>query len=49
MEKILTLRINKELWDSFHKLHGKNSHSIIRALIQGYLVFEVKKKGEKKE
>jgi hypothetical protein len=49
MEKILTLRISKELWDSFYKVHGKNSHAIVRSLILGYLVFEINKKGERKE
>jgi hypothetical protein len=45
---VIPIRLEKETWESFRKLNGKNSLSVIRTLIQGYIVFEVNNKGEKK-
>jgi len=47
---VIPIRMEKETWEVFHKLYGRNSNSIIRSLIEGYIVFSVlTKKGDKKK
>jgi len=49
MDKILVMRIDRELYSRFYAVNGKNSNAIIRALIEGYLIFVLTEKGEKKK